>query len=96
MQMRVVDLPMAITLLLLVGPAGAQDVGRPEDGFYSGQSNGQSNGRVDGRANRNEGVPPSSGDEAKQQQPVGRTGPTTAESMDAIVAHLIGVMIRLR
>jgi len=96
MQMRVVGLPMAITLLLLVGPTRAQDVGRPQDGFYSDQSNGQSNGRVDGRANRNEDVPPSSGDEAKQQQPIGRTGRTTAESMDAIVANLIGVMIRPR
>ena len=84
--MRMVHLPMAVTMLvLLVGPAGAQDVGSPQDG-----------GRVDGRANRNEGVPPSSGDEAQQQQPVHRTGPTTAESMDAIVANLIGVMIRPR
>jgi len=78
-----VHLPMAVTMLvLLVGPAGAQDVGSPQD-----------SGRV---ANRNEGVPPSSGDEAQQQQPVRRTGPTTAESMDAIVANLIGVMIRPR
>jgi hypothetical protein len=59
--MRVFGLPMAVTLLaLLVSPAGAQDVGRPQDGFYSGQSNGQYSGqwdgqvdsRVDGRASR--------------------------------------------
>ena len=69
--MRVVGLPMAVMLLaLLVSPARAQDVGRPQDGFYSGQSNGQYSGqwdgqvdsRVDGRANRNEGLPPSMAD----------------------------------
>jgi hypothetical protein len=52
---------VAVSLLaFLVGPVGAQDVGRPQDGFCSGQSNGQysgqSNGqvdlRVDGRASR--------------------------------------------
>ena len=57
--MRTVGLSMAITLLaLLVGPALAQDVGRSQDGFYSGQSNsqysgqwsGQADPRVDGRA----------------------------------------------
>jgi hypothetical protein len=68
--MRVVGLPMVITLLLLVGPALAQDVGRLQDGFYSGQSNGQYSGqwsgqvdpRVDGRASRTEGLPPSAAD----------------------------------
>jgi hypothetical protein len=69
--MRVVGLPMTATLLaLLVSPAGAQDVGRPQDGFYSGQSNSQYSGqwdgqvdsRVDGRASRNEGLPPSAAD----------------------------------
>jgi hypothetical protein len=62
---------VAVSLLaFLVGPVGAQDVGRPQDGFYSGQSNGQysgqSNGqvdlRVDGRASRKEGLPPSTAD----------------------------------
>ena len=56
--MRMVGLPMAVTLLaLLLDPAAAQDVGRPQDGFYSGQSNSQYSGqwsgqvdpRVDGR-----------------------------------------------
>ena len=69
--MRAFGLPMAVTLLaLLVSPAGAQGVGRPQDGFYSGQSNGQYSGqwdgqvdsRVDGRASRNEGLPPSAAD----------------------------------
>jgi hypothetical protein len=69
--MRVLRLPIAITLTaLLVSPAGAQDVGRAQDGFYSGQSNGQYSGqwygqvnpRVDGRPNRNEGLPPSAAD----------------------------------
>jgi hypothetical protein len=70
-EMRVVGLPMTVTLLaLLVSPAGAQDVGRAQDGFYSGQSDGQYSGqwdgqvdsRVDGRASRNEGLPPSAAD----------------------------------
>jgi hypothetical protein len=51
-------------------PLAAQDVGRPQDGFYSGQANGQysgqSNGqvnpRVDGRGSHNEGLPPSAAD----------------------------------
>jgi hypothetical protein len=69
--MRVVGLSMAVPLLaLLVGPAGAQDAGRPQDGFYSGQWYGQYSGqwdgqvdsRVDGRASRNEGLPPSAAD----------------------------------
>jgi hypothetical protein len=70
-KMRVVGLPMVFTLLvLLAGSARAQDVGRPQDGFYSGQSDGQYSGqwdgqvdpRVDGRASRNEGLPPSAAD----------------------------------
>ena len=69
--MRMVGLPMAVTLLaLLLDPAAAQDVGRPQDGFYSGQSNSQYSGqwsgqvdpRVDGRGSRNEGLPPSAAD----------------------------------
>jgi hypothetical protein len=74
--MRVVGFRLAVTLLvLLVGPAGAQDVGRSQDGFYSGQSNGQYSGqwsgqvdpRVDGRPNRNEGLPPSAADKDNGQ-----------------------------
>jgi len=69
--MRMVGFPVAVTLLaLLLDPAAAQDVGRPQDGFYSGQSNSQYSGqwsgqvdsRVDGRASRNEGLPPSAAD----------------------------------
>ena len=69
--MRMVGLPMAVTLLvLLAGPVGAQEVGRSQDGHYSGESDGQYSGqgsgqvdpRVDGRPNRNEGLPPSVAD----------------------------------
>jgi hypothetical protein len=74
--MRTVGLPAAVTLLLLlVGPAGAQGIGRPQDGFYSGQSDGQYSGqwsgqvnaRVDGRASRNEGLPPSAADKGNRR-----------------------------
>jgi hypothetical protein len=72
------------------GAVTAQEVGRPQDGFYSGQSNGQysgqTNDRVDGRANRNEGVPPAAGDVNKQIQTApDRSSPTNAESMDSVV-----------
>jgi len=69
--MRLFGLAMAATLLALVlGPVGAQEVGRSQDGFYSGESDGQYSGqwsgqvdpRVDGRASRNEGLPPSAAD----------------------------------
>jgi hypothetical protein len=84
---------IGLALSSMIGSGSAQDVGRPQDGFYSGQSNGQSSGqsfgqadgRVDGRASKTEGVPPSSGDGVKQAAPVGRAGPTDAESMDPIV-----------
>ena len=39
-------------------PLFAQDVGRPQDGVYSGQSNGQVDLRGDGRASHKEGLPP--------------------------------------
>ena len=75
--------------------AFAQREGRPQDGFYSGQSNGQVNGqsngqvsgRVDGRPNKTEGVPPTVGDTSKNNPPVERRDrlPNNAESMDAIV-----------
>jgi hypothetical protein len=47
-------------------PSIAQQYGRPQDGFssgqYSGQFSGQYDGRVDGRASQNEGLPPSAAD----------------------------------
>jgi hypothetical protein len=50
----------------VVPPLVAQQYGRPQDGFssgqYSGQYWGQYNGRVDGRASRNQGLPPSASD----------------------------------
>jgi hypothetical protein len=59
-----------IALLMGASPLFAQNQGRSQDGFYSGQSNGQYSGqsgrqvdgRVDGRANKNEGLPPSAAD----------------------------------
>jgi hypothetical protein len=79
--MRMVGLPMAVTLLvLLVGPVGGQQVGRSQDGFYSGESDGQYGGqwsgqvdpRVDGRPNRNEGLPPgvADGDNRRFDNPI--------------------------
>jgi hypothetical protein len=48
--------------IVLASPAQAQNEGRPQDGFYSGQSNGQVDERVDGRGSHNEGLPPSAAD----------------------------------
>ena len=50
-------------------------VGRPQDGFYSGQANGQVDTRIDGRANHNEGLPPSAADRANRifDNPVNQT-----------------------
>jgi hypothetical protein len=81
---------LIIGLIALTTATFAQEVGRPRDGFYSGQtgaqSNGQVSGRVDGRANRNEGVPPATGDANKKIQVIpDRPPPTNAESMDSIV-----------
>ena len=81
---------IGIALCVWAGAVTAQEVGRPQDGFYSGQSNGQysgqTNDRVDGRANRNEGVPPAAGDVNKQIQTApDRSSPTNAESMDSMV-----------
>jgi hypothetical protein len=53
---------LGAAIVLLASPLFAQDVGRPQDGFYSGQSNGQVDGRVDGRGSHNEGLPPSAAD----------------------------------
>lgn len=85
---------IGIALCVWAGAVTAQEVGRPQDGFYSGQLNGQysgqtsgqANDRVDGRANRNEGVPPAAGDVNKQIQTApDRSSPTNAESMDSVV-----------
>jgi hypothetical protein len=59
----------AVILLALLASltyASAQQLGRPQDGFYSGQSNGQVDLRVDGRAGRNQGLPPSAADKANR------------------------------
>jgi hypothetical protein len=63
-----IALLMALPPLALSGnlPLTAQELGRPQDGFYSGQVNGQVDERVDGRANRNEGLPPSAADKANR------------------------------
>jgi hypothetical protein len=85
---------VGIVLGPLAGSVSAQEVGRPQDGFYSGQSNsqysgqtsGQADSRVDGRANRKEGVPPAAGDVNKQNQTAPDiSAPTSAESMDSVV-----------
>jgi hypothetical protein len=60
-SMKLVFVP-GVALVLLASPAFTQDVGRPQDGFYSGQSNGQIDEGVDGRPSRNEGLPPSAAD----------------------------------
>jgi hypothetical protein len=67
----------ALALLMLAAactPLRAQGLGRPQDGFYSGQSNsqysgqysGQVNSRVDGRGNHNQGLPPSAADKGNR------------------------------
>jgi hypothetical protein len=85
---------IGMVLWSLMGTAVAQESGRPQDGFYSGQSNSQYNGqangqidsRVDGRANRNEGAAPAAGDASKQNQIMpDRSSPTNAEAMDSVV-----------
>jgi hypothetical protein len=85
--MRILALPVCAMLMIISTPSFAQQTGRPQDGFYSGQTTGQSNGQasVDGRDNRKEGVPPSAGDASRQAAPVNRGAPNDAESMDAIL-----------
>jgi hypothetical protein len=64
----------ALSALRSLNPSFAQDYGRPQDGFHSGQSNGQysgqSNGqvdlKVDGRGSRKEGLPPSTADRSNR------------------------------
>ena len=57
---------LVLGLLAVSTPLVAQQSGRPQDGFYSGQSNrqysGQVNPRVDGRGSHREGFPPSAAD----------------------------------
>jgi hypothetical protein len=64
---------VTLAVLILAGsslPLLAQGAGRPQDGFYSGQTNSQYSGqyygqvdpRVDGRGSHNEGLPPSAAD----------------------------------
>ena len=93
--MRRVFLMAVLGSILTAAPTLAQQSGRPQDGFYSGQSNGQvsgqSNGqateRIDGQANKNEGVPPTVGDATRTTVPSNRVGgyPNDAESMDPVV-----------
>jgi hypothetical protein len=80
----------SLALIVVAAPTAAQELGRPQDGFYSGQTGGPSNDqaseRVDGRAHRKEGVPPDAGDEGKRVQGLqNRSPPLNAEAMDPIV-----------
>ena len=87
--MRRLTLMALFGSMLTAAPAHAQQAGRSQDGFYSGQSNGQISGqssgqatdRVDGRANKTEGVAPTVGDASKKTAPSDRGGgyPNDAE-----------------
>jgi hypothetical protein len=57
-------LVLSVLMTVAVSSASAQQLGRPQDGFYSGQVNGQVDLRVDGRASKNEGLPPSAADKS--------------------------------
>ena len=74
--------------ILLSSAAFAQQNGRPQDGFYSGQptdqTTGQVNGRVDGRANKNEGMSPADADAAKQSLIDKNAAQDRANDADAI------------
>lgn len=67
--------PILVLAILIssVNSGLAQQLGRSQDGFYSGQSNGQVDERVDGRPNKNEGLPPSAADKDNRlyQNPLG-------------------------
>jgi hypothetical protein len=62
-------------LISSLSSVSAQQFGRPQDGFYSGQWSGQYSGqwsgrvdgRVDGRPNRREGLPPSAADKSNNK-----------------------------
>ena len=64
--MNIVKSVIALGIIALSTPVVAQQSGRLQDGFYSGQSNGQYSGqvnpRVDGRGSHKEGFPPSAAD----------------------------------
>jgi len=64
--MNIFNSVIALGLLATSTPVIAQQSGRLQDGFYSGQSNGQYSGqvnpRVDGRGSHREGFPPSAAD----------------------------------
>jgi hypothetical protein len=68
--MRIFAAMMVLGLCGVAVPVVAQQSGRPQDGFYSGQSNGQYSGqvdeRVDGRGSHNEGLPPSAADKSNR------------------------------
>jgi hypothetical protein len=65
---------IALTLDASLTCASAQQLGRPQDGFYSGRWYGQVSGqwsgqidlRVDGRGGKNQGLPPSAADKANR------------------------------
>jgi hypothetical protein len=66
MNARISMMTIAMLGCVSTAPAGAQALGRPQDGFvsqsYSGQYFGQYSGRVDGRGGHREGFPPSAAD----------------------------------
>jgi len=74
---------MLVMLACATSPLLAQDVGRPQDGFYSGQSNGQVDLRGDGRASHKEGLPPSAADKSNRtiENPI---SPNDCDEVDAI------------
>jgi hypothetical protein len=69
-KLKIFAVAVPLFALSVLTPLVAQEYGRPQDGFvsgqyrgqYSGQYSGQYNGRVDGRASHNEGLPPSAAD----------------------------------
>jgi hypothetical protein len=76
------------TAILFSSAALAQQNGRAQDGFYSGQptdqTTGQVNGRVDGRGNKNEGISPAEGDATKQSLINKNAAEDRANDADAI------------
>ena len=57
---------IALGIVAISAPVAAQQSGRPQDGFYAGQSNSQYSRqvdeRVDGRGSHREGLQPSAAD----------------------------------
>jgi hypothetical protein len=68
--MKILTAAIAFGCFAIFATASAQQAGRPQDGFYSGQSNDQDNGqideRVDGRGSHSEGLPPSAADKGNR------------------------------